>query len=159
MGGSLGSTKKVAVGVGVLAVGVAVAGGVVLGVGRGTSSPGTSVAAATPSLSPSASVAQAGKPSASPTGPAERLAALDGNVRPVDQYQQVLDALAPRCTEDRARLTSVIDSTVRDLKAHGVDDEDEFGVLRQLESDVAAGAPRVACASRAAAYAGRREGS
>lgn len=74
-------------------------------------------------------------------------------------YQQVLDALAPRCTENRPRLTAIVTSTLEDLKKNGVDDEDGFSVLQHLEQSVAAGNPRVNCASVAAAYATLREGN
>lgn len=82
---------------------------------------------------------------------------LDGNGRPAGAYQQVLDALPPRCTEDRPRLTAVVNATREDLKKNGVDDEDEFSVLQHLEQSVPAGNPRVNCASVAAAYATQRE--
>lgn len=115
----------------------------------------TSTAAAKPAASHTGSVATpAAHPSASP-GPAQKLAGLDGNVRPADQYQQVLDVLAPRCKEDRSQLAAVVDTTVKALKKKG-DDEDEFGVLQQLETWVPAGKPRADCASKAAAYVAQR---
>ncbi|MEU8947807.1 hypothetical protein [Streptomyces sp. NPDC048489] len=86
------------------------------------------------------------------------MADLDGLGRPAAMYQQVLVALAPRCKEDRPRLAAVIASTLDDLKKNGVDDEDGFGILQHMEQAVAAGKPRVTCASAAVAYATERKG-
>ncbi len=85
------------------------------------------------------------------------LADLDGTGRPASQYQQVLDALVPRCTEDRPHLAAVVSGTLKDLKKNGVMDEDGFSVLQHLELSVPAGKPQVNCASSAAAYATLRE--
>ncbi|MDF2269035.1 hypothetical protein P2Q00_26880 [Streptomyces coacervatus] len=114
----------------------------------------TSTAAAKPASSPSPST----HPSA-PPGPDQKLAALDGNLRPADQYQQVLSALAPRCKEDVSHLATVVDTTLKSLKKKGATDEDEFSVLQKLEAWVPAGDPRVNCASKAAAYVAQRQGS
>ncbi|MGW0833399.1 hypothetical protein [Streptomyces prunicolor] len=168
--------KKIAVGVGVLIAVPALVAGVVLGVEnaaahdtstaastRGKS--GTSSTSSTPNSPNSPNSPEVGhsgpaaKPSASTAGPAQKLADLDGIGRPADQYQQVLDALAPRCTEDKPRLTAVVSSTLEHLKKNGVDDEDAFSLLQHLEQLVPAGNPRVNCASAAATYATQREGS
>jgi hypothetical protein len=87
------------------------------------------------------------------------LADLDGLGRPASEYQQVLDALAPRCTESRPRLAAVVHATLQDLHKNGVNDEDQFSVLQHLEQSVPAGNPRVNCTSVAAAYATLREGN
>jgi hypothetical protein len=70
--------------------------------------------------------------------PAQKPASLDGERRPVDQCQQILDASAPRCKEARPRLVGVVNATLMDLQRHGVDDEDGFSVLRHLEQSVPA---------------------
>jgi hypothetical protein len=159
--------KKIAVGVGVLIAAPALVAGVVFGVKNATAHD-TSAAAATPGGSGTSGTSgtlgvshssPAAKPSASTPGPAQKLADLDGTGRPSEQYQQVLDALAPRCTEDRPRLAAVVSSTLEDLKKNGVDDEDGFSVLQHLEQSVPAGNTRVNCASAAATYATQREGS
>ncbi|MGW3102572.1 hypothetical protein [Streptomyces sp. NPDC001100] len=157
---SLSKGKKVAVGVGGLVAASLVVLGVVYG-GGGASGHSTSAAGSTPGVSRDGPAAQtpAAHASASASGPAQKLADLDGTGRPAAQYQQVLDALAPRCKEDRPRLAVVVGSTLGGMKRHGVDDEDAFGVLQQLEQSVPAGSPRVDCASAAAAYATQREGS
>ncbi|MFJ1606505.1 hypothetical protein ACIOHS_24480 [Streptomyces sp. NPDC088253] len=161
--------KKIAIGIGVLIAAPPFIAGMISGV-KDAAAHDTSAAAATPGASHSSPAA---KPSAKPSakkkralathastpGPAQRLADLDGIGRPAGMYQQVLDALAPRCTEDRPRLTAIVNSTLGDLKKNGVDDEDEFSVLQHLEQSVPAGNPRVNCASVAAAYATLREGN
>jgi hypothetical protein len=113
-----------------------------------------STAAARPAASRSGAAAPAAHASA-PPGPAQRLADLDGDLRPAEQYDQVLSALAPRCKEDRAQLVNVVDTTLKSLKkkAGADEEEDEFGVLQKLESVVPAGKPKADCASQAAAYA------
>lgn len=165
--------KKIAVGVGGLIAAPVLVAGVVLGV-ENAAAHDTSAAASTPGMSGTSSTpnspgspgspgvrhsSPAAKPSASTPGPAQKLADLDGIGRPADQYQQVLDALAPRCTEDRPRLTTVVSSTLGHLKKNGVDDEDAFSLLQHLEQFVPAGNPRVNCASAAATYATHREAS
>jgi len=166
---SLGKGKKVAVTVGV--GGLVAASLVVLGSvfgGEDASGHGTSAAAVTPGASRGGPAARtpataegtpAAHASASAPGPAQKLADLDGIGRPAEQYQQVLDALAPRCAEDQARLTLVVSSTLGGLKKNGVDDEDAFSVLQHLEQSVPAGNPRVNCASAAASYATQLEGN
>ncbi|MFI6547517.1 hypothetical protein ACIBO9_30180 [Streptomyces prunicolor] len=165
--------KKIAVGVAVLIAVPALVAGVVLGV-ENAAAHDTSTAASTPGMSGTSNSpnspnspgssgvghsSPAAKPSASAAGPAQKLADLDGIGRPADQYQQVLDALAPRCTEDKPRLTVVVSSTLAHLKKNGVDDEDAFSLLQHLEQFVPAGNPRVNCASAATTYATQREGS
>ncbi|MFF4798212.1 hypothetical protein ACFY1U_07340 [Streptomyces sp. NPDC001351] len=117
----------------------------------------TSTAAAKPAAGHSSPAATPAAQTSPPPGPAQKLADLDGNLRPADQYQQVLAALAPRCTEDLPHLTTVVDTTLRALKKKGGADEDEFSVLQKLEAWVPAGKPRTACASKAAAYAAQRD--
>lgn len=179
-GGIVGRGKKIAVGVGVLVAASALAAGVVLGV-KNSAAHGTSAAAATsgtprasgttgttglsgvshssPAAEPSATTNGAlATPTPTPaSGPAAKLARLDGIGRPAEQYQQILDALAPRCTEDRPHLAVVVSSTLADLKKNGVDDEDAFSLLQHLEQFVPAGNPRVNCASAAGTYATQRE--
>ncbi|MEU3334319.1 hypothetical protein [Streptomyces sp. NPDC006668] len=136
----------------VLAVGALIAAPLLLAAtacgseGTGAQSPATSA----PAKSPPATHTSA------PAGPAQKLAALDGGLRPAEQYQQVLDALAPRCAEDRPHLTTVVDTTRKALRKKGVD-EDEFGVLQKLETWVPSGEPRTNCASRAASYVAQQE--
>ncbi|MFF4502352.1 hypothetical protein [Streptomyces sp. NPDC001401] len=116
-----------------------------------------STAAAKPAAghtSPAATPATHPSPSA---GPAQKLADLDGNLRPADQYQQVLSALAPRCKEDLPHLATVVDTTLKAVKKKGGSDEDEFSVLQKLEAWVPAGKPRANCASEATAYVAQRE--
>ncbi|MFI6626251.1 hypothetical protein [Streptomyces sp. NPDC050528] len=115
--------------------------------------------AAKPSATTNGALASPTPASASASGPAAKLARLDGIGRPAEQYQQVLDALAPRCTEDRPHLAVVVSSTLADLKKNGVDDEDAFSLLQHLEQFVPAGNPRVNCASAAGTYATQREAS
>ncbi|MFK0017776.1 hypothetical protein [Streptomyces sp. NPDC090798] len=157
--------KKIAIGIGVLIAAPPFIAGMISGV-KDAAPHDTSAAAATPGAShsspaakPSAKKKRALATHASTPGPAQKLADLDGIGRPAGMYQQVLDALAPRCTEDRPRLTAIVNSTLGDLKKNGVNDEDEFSVLQHLEQSVAAGNPRVNCASVAAAYATLREGN
>ncbi|MEV7148425.1 hypothetical protein AB0O05_18210 [Streptomyces sp. NPDC093084] len=151
---ALSRGKKIAVGVG----GVVVVSAVVAGVGYVIKG-GAAQDASAPVVSRSApAVTASPEQTQAASGPARKLAGLDGSGRPADQYQQVLDALAPRCTEDRPRLVAVIDTTLENLRKNGVDDEDAFGVLQHLEQSVPAGNPRVACASAAADYATAREG-
>jgi hypothetical protein len=119
----------------------------------------TSAAAANPAASHTSPAATPAAQTSPPPGPAQKLADLDGNLRPVDQYRQILSALAPRCTEDLSHLTTVVDTTLKALKKKGVADEDEFSVLQKLEAWVPAGKPRVNCASEAAAYVAQREGN
>lgn len=167
--------KKIAVGVGVLVAASALVAGVVLGV-KNSAAHDTSAAAATsgtpgasgtsgtsgvshssPAAEPSTTTNGALATPASASGPAAKLARLDGIGRPADQYQQILDALAPRCREDRPHLAVVVSSTLADMKKNGVDDEDAFSLLQHLEQFVPAGNPRVNCASAAATYATQRE--
>ncbi|MFG2782339.1 hypothetical protein ACGFY7_31400 [Streptomyces prunicolor] len=167
--------KKIAVGVGGLIAAPVLVAGVILGV-ENAAAHDTSTAASTPGMSGTSGTpnspgspglpgvghsSPAAKPSASATtsGPAQKLSDLDGIGRPAVEYQQVLDALAPRCTEDRPRLATVVGSTLEHLKKNGVDDEDAFSLLQHLEQFVPAGNPRVNCASAAATYATQREGS
>ncbi|MER5922782.1 hypothetical protein [Streptomyces mirabilis] len=157
--------KKIAIGIGVLIAAPSLVAGVISGV-KGAATHDTSAAAATPGAShsgpaatPSAKKKRALATHPSTPGPAQKLADLDGIGRPASMYQQVLDALAPRCTENRPRLTAIVTSTLEDLKKNGVDDEDGFSVLQHLEQSVPAGNPRVNCASVAAAYATLREGN
>ncbi|MEV0205976.1 hypothetical protein AB0H97_12325 [Streptomyces sp. NPDC050788] len=114
-----------------------------------------STAAARPAASRSSAAATSAAHASAPPGPAQRLADLDGGLRPAEQYDQVLSALAPRCKEDRAQLVNVVDTTLKSLKkkAGADEEEDEFGVLQKLESVVPAGKPKADCASQAAAYA------
>ncbi|MDQ0910191.1 hypothetical protein QFZ22_006176 [Streptomyces canus] len=157
--------KKIAIGVGVLIAAPPFIAGMVSGV-KDSATQDTSAAATTPAASHSSPM---GKPSTktkrtlathvSTTGPAQKLADLDGNGRPASEYQQVLDALAPRCTEDRPRLTAVVNATLEDLKENSVNDEDEFSVLQHLEQSVPAGDPRINCTSVAEDYATLREGN
>ncbi|MFJ8361395.1 hypothetical protein [Streptomyces sp. NPDC093984] len=155
--------KKIAIGIGVLIAAPPLIAGMVSGV-KDAATHDTSAAAATPVASHSSPAAKSSAKTngtlathASTPGPAQKLADLDGNGRPASEYQQVLDALAPRCTEDRPRLTAVVNATRQDLKKNGVEDEDDFSVLQHLEQSVPAGNPRVNCASVAAAYATLRE--
>ncbi|MCG7205641.1 hypothetical protein [Streptomyces arenae] len=121
----------------------------------GTAAQGRSAAAAQPEASHSV-----GTPSPAPaSGPARKLAALDGNPRPADSYQQVLSALAPRCKEDPSRVATAVDSTLKALKKKGIDGEDEFGVLQHLEAWVPAGKPKVSCLAAGARYAAQRTDS
>ncbi|WP_123967032.1 hypothetical protein [Streptomyces sp. TLI_185] len=122
-------------------------------------SQGTSTAAAKPPASHTGPAATPAARTSPPPGPARKLADLDGNLRPADQYQQVLSALAPRCKEDPSHLATVVDTTRKALKKKGGAEEDEFGILQKLEAWVPAGKPRVNCASQTAAYAARREGN
>lgn len=145
--------KKGAVGVVALIVAMVAVGCTATG-GKGGAAHGTSAAVVTSSAGRPGS--QTGKAKGVP-GPAQKLAALDGSGRPAEQYQQVLDALAPRCKEDRSGLADVVNGALRNLRRHGVDDADAFGVLQQLERSVPAGNPRVTCASVASAYVKTRE--
>ncbi|MET9123459.1 hypothetical protein [Streptomyces sp. NPDC004528] len=147
--------RRAALGVGLLIVAPLL----VVGCASGADDAGghrTSAAAATPGTSRSTPVATPSTGNAA--GSAQKLADLDGLGRPAAMYQQVLDALAPRCKEDRPRLAAVIASTLDDLKKNGVDDEDGFGILQHMEQAVPAGKPRVTCTSAAAAYATERKG-
>jgi hypothetical protein len=119
-------------------------------------SKGTDATDAHPSAAPVTRASPPATPTSTPPGPARKLAALDGGLRPADQYQQVLDALAPRCSEDGPHLTTVVDTTRKALRKKGID-EDEFSVLQNLEVWVPAGRPRTNCMSQAAAYAARQE--
>ncbi|MBK3646998.1 hypothetical protein [Streptomyces sp. MBT33] len=114
---------------------------------------------ATPTAAAKSAVPHRGASATATPGPAAKLAALDGDLRPADQYQQVLTALAPRCKEDLAGLAAVVDTTLKSLKKKGITDEDEFGVLQKLEASVPSGKPKTDCASEAAAYAARRDGN
>ncbi|WP_128802737.1 MULTISPECIES: hypothetical protein [unclassified Streptomyces] len=113
-----------------------------------------STAAARPAASRTGATTPAAHTSA-PPGPAQRLAGLDGNLRPAEQYAQVLSALAPRCKEDTAHLATVVDTTLKSMKKKGGADtgDDEFSVLQKLEAAVPAGKPKADCAAQAAAYA------
>ncbi|MDF3301611.1 hypothetical protein [Streptomyces tropicalis] len=153
-----GRGKKAAVGGGVLAVVSLLAVGVVLGT-QGAGAHHASARGGGPAAGSTAAATPTGAPQASAAGPAQRLADLDGGGRPVAAYQQVLDALAPRCTQDLPHLAAVVDSTLRSLRKHGVDDEDRFGVLQQWEHAVPAGKPRADCAPEVHAWAARRAGS
>lgn len=157
--------RKIAIGIGVLIAAPPFIAGMVSGV-KDAGTHNTPVAAATPAAShsspaakPPAKTKRTPATHASEPTPAQKLADLDGNGRPATEYQQVLDALAPRCTEDRPRLAAVVHATLKDLKKKGVNDEDGFSVLQHLEHSVPAGNPRVNCASVAAAYATLREGN
>ncbi|MFJ3670502.1 hypothetical protein ACIPSE_29005 [Streptomyces sp. NPDC090106] len=119
-------------------------------------------AAAKSSVSSGGSVtqeAQALPTRTSPPGPGDELAALDGDGRPAVQYQQVLDALAPRCEEDGPRLVKVVGATLKSLEKKGVEGETAFSVLQHLEHWVPAGKPRVACTSEASDYVASRDPS
>ncbi|MBU6534026.1 hypothetical protein ACFUIW_17905 [Streptomyces sp. NPDC057245] len=116
------------------------------------------------SVSPASSASQAGsaardeasEPTATkPPGPAQKLA--DGDGRPVEYYEDVLAVLAPRCEEDVAGLVTVVDTTLKGLRAKGVEGETEFSVLQHLEHWVPAGQPRTACASSAKDYVASRD--
>ncbi|GGS63848.1 hypothetical protein AB0E75_24910 [Streptomyces griseoviridis] len=106
----------------------------------------------------SAVPAESPKPSASMSaGPVQELADADGDGRPVEYYQEVLAALAPRCEEDVPELVNVVDATLKRLKEKGVDGETEFSVLQHLEHWVPAGRPATACAALAEEYVGSRD--
>ncbi|NUR01999.1 MAG: hypothetical protein HOY79_37355 [Streptomyces sp.] len=51
------------------------------------------------------------------------MAGLDANTRP-EEYQQVLDALAPRYKEDRPRLADVVNMPLKVLRKNGADEKD-----------------------------------
>ncbi|WP_344404558.1 hypothetical protein [Streptomyces longisporus] len=115
-----------------------------------------STAAAQPAAGHTSPAATPATRTSPPPGPAQKLAGLDGGLRPADQYQQVLAALAPRCKEDLPHLATVVDTTLKAIKKKG-GGEDEFGVLQKLETWVPAGKPRTTCASLAAAYVAQRD--
>ncbi|MBV2354371.1 hypothetical protein KUM39_08335 [Streptomyces sp. J2-1] len=149
---------KTGVGLGAVVVAVLAIGGCGGAQGQGGAeragaSAGTRSSGATAGATP----APVSSAPATPTTPADRLAALDGGTRPAAQYQDVLGALAPRCSEDPAHLAGIIGSTLSDLKKHGAGEEDAFGVLQHLEQSVPAGGKPVACEKAAAKYAASRE--
>ncbi|MGW3025851.1 hypothetical protein [Streptomyces sp. NPDC001221] len=89
-------------------------------------------------------------------GPAQKLADLDGDVRPVDQYQKALDAWATRCSEGPEQLAGYAYATVEDLQKHGVTDETEYSALVHLKDAVPAGT-KTKCEDIAASYLILRE--
>lgn len=105
-----------------------------------------------------AALALAGCSSSSPAepGPAQKLADLDGNVRPADQYQKALDAWAARCTERPEQLAGYAYATVEDLRKNGVTDETEYSALVHLKDSIPAGT-KMRCDDVAASYLALRE--
>ena len=132
--------NKVAGGAGVLVAVMVVVGCTTSG-GGGDVAHRTSAAVVTPAAGGKTKLPLAVATAA--PGPAQKLAGLDGSGRPAEEYQQVLDALAPRCTEGRSRLVDVVDATLRDLRRHGAGDVDAFGVLQQLDQAVPAAYAKV----------------
>ncbi|MFF4358682.1 hypothetical protein [Streptomyces sp. NPDC001604] len=147
---------KAAVAVGALIVAPVLMAGTACG-SEGAATHDTSTAAAQPAAGRTSPAAPPATRTSPPPGPAQKLADLDGGLRPADQYRQVLAALAPRCKEDLPHLATVVDTTLKAVKKKGGADEDEFGVLQKLEAWVPAGKPRRSCASQAAAYVAQRD--
>lgn len=87
---------------------------------------------------------------------AQKLADLDGDVRPVDQYQAALDAWAARCNEGPEQLAGYAYATVEDLRKNGVTDETEYSALVHLKDAVPAGM-KMKCEDVAASYLVLRE--
>lgn len=155
--------KKIAIGVAVALAAPAFIAGMVSGVNDAAHPSGTP-AAALPATNHSSPAVKAVK--ASPTasrkadtpGPAQMLADLDGNAHPAATYQRALDALAPKCTQDRKSIAGIGNATLEDLQKNGISDETELSVLEHLDESLPAGSPRTDCVSIAAAYATLREG-
>lgn len=156
--------KKIAIGVAVACAAPPLIAGMISGAKDATHPSGTPAVAA-PAASHSSPAPEPAKPSpkphrkASTPGPAQMLADLDGNSQPVSAYQRALDALAPKCTQDRQRIAGIGNATLQDLQKNGVTDESELSVLQHLNDSLPAGSPRTDCVSIAAAYATLREGS
>jgi hypothetical protein len=158
----LSKGKKIAIGVAVLlAVPPFIAGAI-----SGAKGSGHHNSTAAPAASHSRPASKAAKAPAAPSrkqaahptpGPAQKLADLDGNAQPVAAYQRALDALAPKCTQGRARIAAIGNATLQDLQENGITDETELSVLRHLNDSLPAGSPRTDCVSIAAAYATLRE--
>lgn len=119
---------------------------------------GVAIAAAMPLFTAcgSSGSADAAPSSASTPGPAQKLADLDGDKHPADDYQHALDALAPKCTQDEEHLAALANGTFEDLRKNNVTDESELSVLQHLSASVPKGA-KTDCQSVAAAYAVLRE--
>lgn len=103
-----------------------------------------------------AALAVAGCSSPGTPGPAQKLADLDGDVRSVDQYQQVLDTWADRCKENPEQLAGYAYATVDDLKKNGIKDETEYSALVHLKDATPAGV-KMKCEDVAASYLVLRE--
>ena len=155
--------KKIAIGVAVAVAAPAFIAGMVSGI-KDAAHPAGTPAAATPTTSHSGPAVRAVKASPEPSrkastpGPAQMLADLDGNAHPAAAYQRALDALAPKCTQDRKNIAGIGNATLQDLQKNGITDETELSVLEHLNQSLPAGTPRTDCVSIAAAYATLREG-
>lgn len=89
-------------------------------------------------------------------GPAQKLADLDGDNRPTNQYQQALETWASRCNEDQEKLAGYVYATVDDLQKNGVKDETEYSALVHLKDATPAGT-KMRCIDVAAGYMTLRE--
>jgi hypothetical protein len=96
-------------------------------------------------------------PSKSKPGPAQMLADLDGDKHPASDYQQVLDQLTPKCTQDEYTVASYVYATLEDLRKNNITDETELTVLQHLNGSLPGGSGKTDCQSIAAAYLVLRE--
>jgi len=90
-----------------------------------------------------------------PADPASLLAQRDGasNVSP---YAAALDALVPKCTQNRVGIAGIADAGFTDLQSHGITTDDRLTVLQHLSDSVPAVGP-VDCQGVMAAYLVLRE--
>lgn len=148
--------KKIAIGVAVAVAAPAFIAGMVSGI-KDAAHPAGTPAAATPAVKAAKASPEPSRKTSTP-GPAQMLADLDGNAHPAAAYQRALDALAPKCTQDRKSIAGIGNATLQDLQKNGITDETELSVLEHLNQSLPAGSPRTDCVSIAAAYATLREG-
>lgn len=105
-----------------------------------------------------------GTPAAAPAtsataSSAQMLADLDGDTSPVGDYQAVLDALAPKCTQDEYHIAALGYSGYNDLAKNGVHDETRLTVLQHLDQSIPASLGKTDCVGMMAAYLTLRETS
>lgn len=95
-------------------------------------------------------------PSSHAPSAAQKLADLDGGARSAGEYQKVLDAWAPRCTEPPEKLAGFTYAAVEDLRQNGVNDETEYSALVHLRDSTPAGV-KTKCEDVVAGYLVLRE--
>jgi hypothetical protein len=96
-------------------------------------------------------------PSSAQASPAQVLADLDGDTRPVADYQAALDALGPKCSQDAAHIAGLGDAGYKDLVKNGVTDETRLTVLQHLADSIPASLGRTDCVSILSGYLVLRE--
>lgn len=99
----------------------------------------------------------ASAPDPSKISGAQKLADLDGDAHPTADYQRILDALGPKCTQSPDALAALVYGTQKVMHDDGVPDETNYDVLTHLNQSVPENEPASDCKDVAAAYVTLRE--